>query len=592
MAALERFRPVYLGILHARNASRAMAGGYDGAASYVAARDQVDKSTNALIAHLKETGDPLNLLPHVNALQSDWQPVLGSSNGMGSDGRSLFGKVTESATALLNDIGDNSNLTLDPDVDSFYLINAMVLTLPNTLEDLSQQWGWGTYALALSQQKQRELSTAEMRRYVVWAAGAGKELSAIERYLARAYSANPAVKSQLDLQSLADAQAFQAYAADLDKLLGDSNLTPQAYFAKGKEAIDRLYAFYDKGLPALDKLLARRLDGLQTRLYTVSAVALLCVLVAAYLFYCFFLVTRGGLRLISHHLQDMAEGDLRKAPSQPWGKDEPALVIIDLRRTYDALHQLIRRVRNSARELNITAREIASASTDLSARTEAAAASLEEQAAAMEQIGSTVASNAERAQDASSFSSENSEVADKGGQVIGQVVHTMREIHGSSTRINDIIGVIDGIAFQTNILALNAAVEAARAGDAGRGFAVVAAEVRNLAQRSAEAAREIKALITTSVSQVTNGTQVVENAGSTMGHVVTNAQQINNYLNEIASAAREQTSGVAQVVQAIQALDRDTQQNSALVEQTNAAAESLRQQADMLMEEIAKFRVV
>jgi len=208
------------------------------------------------------------------------------------------------------------------------------------------------------------------------------------------------------------------------------------------------------------------------------------------------LVTRGGLRLISQHLQEMAEGDLRQPPGQPWGKDEPAAVILDLRRAYDALHLLIHNVRHSANELHTASDEIASASLDLSARTEATAASLEKQASAMEEIGSTVSATAERARTAATFAGDNANVAEKGGQVFAEVVMTMRDIHSSSSKISDIIGVIDGIAFQTNILALNAAVEAARAGDQGRGFAVVASEVRSLAGRSAASARETEQLPT------------------------------------------------------------------------------------------------
>lgn len=332
-------------------------------------------------------------------------------------------------------------------------------------------------------------------------------------------------------------------------------------------------------------------DAQLRRRYLVLGVLAIALVIAAYAFITFYKVNKGGLDLVSRHLNELSDGDLRNKPNQPWGKDEPAILILELHKLYDSMYELIRRVRHSARELNITAKEIASASTDLSARTEAAAASLEQQAASMEEIGSTVRSTAERAQSASQFSGENARVAEQGGAVIGQVVHTMHDINQSSVKISDIIGVIDGIAFQTNILALNAAVEAARAGEAGRGFAVVAAEVRNLAKRSADAAREIKSLITTSVEQVGTGTAVVEKAGATMRDVVANAKQINADLTEIATASREQAAGVEQVVQAIQALDHDTQQNSALVEQTNAAAEALRSQAETLTQEIARFKV-
>jgi methyl-accepting chemotaxis protein len=216
---------------------------------------------------------------------------------------------------------------------------------------------------------------------------------------------------------------------------------------------------------------------------------------------------------------------------------------------------------------------------------------LEAQASTMQGISSMVSATAERAAMAAAFAVENSLVAEKGSSAFEEVVGTMREIQTSSSKISDIISVIDGIAFQTNILALNAAVEAARAGESGRGFAVVASEVRLLAQRSATAAKEIKTLISDSVSRVDSGTRVIEDAGQTMTDVVTNARQINAFLGEIATAAREQANSVGQVGFSIQELDQNTQHNAALVEQTNAAAGALTSQADALQDEIANFRV-
>jgi methyl-accepting chemotaxis protein len=287
----------------------------------------------------------------------------------------------------------------------------------------------------------------------------------------------------------------------------------------------------------------------------------------------------------------MAEGDLRQPPPLPSGTNEPALIIRDMRVAHDALHSLIRKVRQAARELAGASEEIARASRDLGARTEATAANLEQQASAMEQISTQTRHNSENAQQAAHVSQQNAAVAANGQQVVEAVVGTMHDIQDSSRRITEITNVIDNIAFQTNILALNAAVEAARAGEAGRGFAVVAAEVRSLAQRSAEAAKQIKALIDESVAKVDNGVRVVQQAGNTMSGLVENAQKINALMAEIATAARQQTSGVDQSVQAIQQLDTSTQQNAALVEQTSAAAAALEQQAQRLMEEIASFRL-
>lgn len=327
------------------------------------------------------------------------------------------------------------------------------------------------------------------------------------------------------------------------------------------------------------------------RLWWVSGVVAVALLLAGYVFITFYKVNKGGLSLVSQHLNEVAEGDLRNRPATPWGTDEPAMLIHDLYKVYDSMHDLIRRVRDSARELASTSAEVSRASLDLSNRTEDAASNLGQQASAVEQIGSQVSETANRTQQAATVAHENSEVAERGGRIILDVVETMRDIHVSSSRISDIIGTIDGIAFQTNILALNAAVEAARAGESGRGFAVVASEVRSLAGRSAEAAREIKSLISASVEKVAAGTQIVEGAGKAMTEMVTNANQINTLLSEISIATKEQSRGVEEVVKAIHQLDSHTQQNAALVEQTSAAAGSLSEQATNLTGEIARFVV-
>jgi methyl-accepting chemotaxis protein len=584
--SFRNFVPIFAGVLKTRNATRATLGGFDGRNNYQLAREQTDQAIRVFEQHLVTSGDPLSLKSEFEKLKAAWISTAQSKNGADSEGRTVFGPVTSSIVSLLNLIGDNSNLVLDPELDSFYLMNTMILAMPQLAEDMGQLWGWGTFALARS-----ELSPKEMRSYSVWAAGVHNGLRQSHSFLQRVLTANPALKSKLDLAVFDDAAKFEELAKDPEQLLHQGNLTPKEFYEKGEAAVLRLQSFYDKGLPVLDELVNDRLYAMKHRLAWMTGLIAILLLLATYFFYSFYLVTKGGLRLISLHLQEMADGDLRKPPSQPWGRDEPAAVIIDLRKAYDSLHTLIQKVRHSAHSLNSASNEIASASMDLSARTEAAAASLEEQAAAMEQIGSTVAATAERANVAATFAVDNAHVAEKGGQVFSEVVETMRDIHTSSSKINDIIGVIDGIAFQTNILALNAAVEAARAGEQGRGFAVVATEVRSLAGRSAEAAREIKGLISESVNKVQAGTHIVEEAGDTMHKVVANASQINSYLGEIATASREQAAGVDQVGKAIQELDRNTQQNAALVEQTTAAAGTLHQQADTLLGEIANFKV-
>ena len=257
----------------------------------------------------------------------------------------------------------------------------------------------------------------------------------------------------------------------------------------------------------------------------------------------------------------------------------------------DKMTEVIHQVREASDTINTAAGEISMGNTDLSNRTEQQASSLEETASSMEELSSTVKQNAENAKQANQLAAAASSVAIKGGQVVNEVVSTMSAINESSRKIEDIISVIDGIAFQTNILALNAAVEAARAGEQGRGFAVVAGEVRNLAQRSATAAKEIKELITDSVNKTAEGTKLVENAGKTMDEIVNSVQRVTDIMGEITAASAEQSSGIDQVNQAIGSMDEVTQQNAALVEEAAAAAESLVEQAETLMSTVSAFQL-
>jgi methyl-accepting chemotaxis protein len=592
VVAFRQFLPIYTGILKTRNASRATLGGFKGADKYRGGREQVDQGIAVFEKYITTSGDALALRLQFDKLKAAWGEYGAKSSGVDDPSRTIFVAVNAEAKNLLDAIGDNSNLVLDPDLDSFYLMSALVLTVPNLVEDAGQMWGWGAYFLASSKIAQRDVSSKDLSRYAVWSAGAEVELRQSRVFLQRAYTANPQLKSKLDLEIFDELTLFVKAARDPEALVAQEALTPEKFYETGEAAVSRLVMFYDKGLPALDELLADRISAMQSRLAFVGGFVFLILLVVGYFFYSFFLVTRGGLRLISEHLGQIAEGDLRKPPAKPWGTDEAAGVINDLITCYDSLYALIRKVRHSARALHAASEEIAAASFDLSTRTEAAGATLEQQASSMDEIGATVKATAERAQMAATFAQDNAEVAEKGGKVFEGVVLTMRDIQTSSTQIGDIVGVIDGIAFQTNILALNAAVEAARAGESGRGFAVVATEVRSLAQRSAAAARQIKGLIEASVQKVQGGTVVVENAGKTMTEVVINARQINTFLSEISTAAQEQAAGVMLVGQSIQQLDQNTQQNAALVEETTAAAGALKTQAETLQEEISNFRVV
>jgi methyl-accepting chemotaxis protein len=285
----------------------------------------------------------------------------------------------------------------------------------------------------------------------------------------------------------------------------------------------------------------------------------------------------------------VAAGDLSAAIALRSGDDRSMMV--QLKRMQDSLSRVVATVRGNAESVAAASAQISQGNADLSQRTEEQASALEETAASMEQLNSTVRQNADNARQANQLAIGASTVAERGGAAVDRVVDTMRGINDSSRRISDIISVIDGIAFQTNILALNAAVEAARAGEQGRGFAVVASEVRSLAQRSAEAAKEIKSLISSSVDQVAQGATLVDEAGSTMREIVESIRRVADIVSEISAASTEQSQGVAQVGEAITQMDRMTQQNAAMVEESAAAAASLKQQAQQLVDTVAVFRL-
>ena len=403
------------------------------------------------------------------------------------------------------------------------------------------------------------------------------------------------------------AQEARKAMAELRKLYLEAYLpmakrdAPLSEIALVDDQIDKLIDKYDESITKGADSLQAEADGASaafdsgvgtTRIVSITSVALggLLLVVLA------LLVSRSITGQLGMELNDamtaarhVADGDLTKMPAS--GSHAAGSLAAALDSMLVTLATTVTQVRQGAEGVATASAEIAQGNHDLSARTEQQASALEQTAASMEELGSTVKQNADSARQANQLAMSASTVAVRGGEVVAEVVDTMKGINEASRKISDIISVIDGIAFQTNILALNAAVEAARAGEQGRGFAVVASEVRSLAGRSAEAAKEIKTLINASVERVEKGTALVDQAGSTMTEVVGSIKRVTDIMGEISAASNEQALGVAQVGEAVSQMDQATQQNAALVEEMAAAASSLKSQAQELVQTVAVFRL-
>lgn len=482
-------------------------------------------------------------------------------------------------------IADGSQLSLDPDLDTYHMMNIAILRGPLQGEMVARIGNKGMMALISRQlapyQRDSLMEDVAIQKQLV------KEIAASYQ---QGLAADSVAAASLDIKALIAVMEAQREALK-DQVLGKelSTDTP-GYLALSNRVFDSVMAGQSTVAAELDGRLQARIDRLTATIRFQLAVALAFVLVACYLLLSFYKVMMGGLQEVAGHLQQITEGNLTTAPV-PWGSDEAAQLMKTMGRMQTSLRNMVGIVIDSSSSVQVASEEIAAASNDLSRRTEETAASLEQTAASMEEIGSTVQHTAEAVKNAAAIVNNNAGSASRGGAVIAQVVSTMDGIQQSSRKIEEIISVIDSIAFQTNILALNAAVEAARAGEQGRGFAVVATEVRNLAHRSASAAKEIKVLIGDSMEQVRAGTTVAAEAATTIADIVSNAARIDTLMADVASSTAEQALGIAQVQRAMETLDTSTQQNAALVEETAAASGTLSDQAHRLNEEISFFKL-
>ena len=550
------------------------------------------KVTAALVkvqAKEKELGNAFSTASGFEALNKVYgalaqTPVLGSAD----ETFIAHTALTDAALGLISNIADGSQLSLDPDLDTYHLMNFSINVGPQELEYLARLRGLGN--LTLINQDKKEVPSERVKAML-------KALNLID-YLDAGFENSyklgiesyPEVAKSMDMKGTdATHEAFLAALTKQVMVDAPSGDAP-AFLALANAAVDAQLKLNKQMVARLDARLQERIERLQRAFFFQLGLSIFFVLLALYLMLAFYKVMMGGLKEVAGHLSEITLGNLTTAPT-PWGSDEAAHLMITMGDMQTSLRRIASVVTDSAGGVQTASEEIASASQDLSRRTEASAASLEETASAMEQISATVQRTSDTVQSASTIVRENATSATQGGEVIAQVVSTMEGIRTSSNKIGEIIGVIDGIAFQTNILALNAAVEAARAGEQGRGFAVVASEVRALAGRSAAAAKEIKTLISASIEQVEVGNRVVADAGATIQVIVTNAGKIDTMMNEIATATHEQSIGLAQVGTAVHELDQSTQQNAALVEETASAANSLADSAQRLADEVSFFKL-
>lgn len=490
--------------------------------------------------------------------------------------------------ALLDLVMDDYGLSLEPHPDLYFLMQGSLVHMPWLTEHLGQMRGLGNGLLA-----NQQMSVDGRLRLTVMIDAARLRANQAQLQVNKSLPLNGDFANKLTVP-LQQAMLASQEVIDLAKReildTATPSIAPAEFFKQATVSIDAVFNSMGTASEAIDQQLHANVDQDLFRLGgAASALVLLLVLLVATAI----AVTRSITLPLNQAIQlanAVAEGDLtEKLHSE--GETETAKLLRALMQMQTNLTRVVHAVRDNAGSVFTASNEIAQGADDLSRRTEAQASSLEETAASMEELGATVGQNTEHIQAANQSASKAAAVAQTAGEVVAGFVHTMQEIHTSSSRIRDIISVIDGIAFQTNILALNAAVEAARAGEAGRGFAVVASEVRSLAQRSAEAAKQIKDLITESVNKVETGSAQIEQARRTVLEVVVSIGRVSEMMGQVNLASQEQSAGVGQVTQAVSEMDQVTQQNAALVEQSAAAAATLSQQAGQLEQAVAFFKL-
>ncbi len=555
------------------------------------ARQAFDAAFKDLAAVDAEVGTALQVSSGFTALRNAVQaaqaaqPTAGAKADPEAVYQGMIG-VSRTLADLLDAVTDGSGLALDPDLASYHLMSAVLLRAPDVIQTTVEIRGLVRTAL-----KAGQITPHNAARLEGYLATLARDTAQAKIALDKVQKSAPAYGQKLS-RGAVNATEDLIKAVRVNVPVGASALQGDAaaFVKLTNQTLQGQFKQVQDNLKVLETMLADRQSALRRDLWLALLVTALSQLVATYLGMGFFVAMQNGFSALRGHLITISMGDLR-GRIETDGHDEVTGMLKELGNMQLSLGQTVQQVQQASDVVVQTSQEIAQGMTDLSARTESAAAALEQSSAALEQTNSTVAMTADSVAEASKIASNNANTASQGGAVMQDVADTMDRIQASSQKISDIIGVIDGIAFQTNILALNAAVEAARAGEQGRGFAVVATEVRALAGRSAAAAKEIKTLITTSTDEVAKGTQIVRQASAHMHQIVGNADRVNNLLGEVTNGAKEQSLGINQIGQAVHELDHSTQSNAALVEQTAALASTLRAAAIRMAAQVDEFRL-
>ncbi len=577
---------------HRGLSNRLLKGNAEAASELDAVQKSIEKRQVEINAYIESQASP-TIMTQWKPLLERWNALRGKVDARGIEAAESFAEhvtLIRQLNHTLDLVLDASGLALDPSADTYHLIMASAEVF-YLAEMQAQMRGLGAGLLAapsaapeerlriktlLAQtQEQQERSRALFDKA---SRDSGMTQQRLQAFLESSYQASEkALKLTTDQLLLNPNQAYE----------------PKAYFQAMTEAIDRQFELADQGFKLVDELLGQRGDEQQRNLLLVIAAMLLTMVAGTAMS---MLGARSVIRQLGGEpgevvdwVGTIAQGDLSTSFHNRDAAQGSIVQAMDAMQT--SLQKMVRDVRRDAEQVVDASGQIAAGNADLSARTERQASAIEEISSSMEELLATVRQNADNARQANGLASSASDVALRSGDQMAEVVETMKDITDSAHKIGDIIGVIDGIAFQTNILALNAAVEAARAGEQGRGFAVVATEVRNLAQRSAVAAKEIKSLIADSIEKVEQGSVQVSATGDTMHEMVSSVRRVTDIMGEVSASSIEQTAGIEQVNSAITQMDEVTQQNAALVEQAAAASDSLRAQAEHLREAVSSFKV-